>query len=85
MVIIMTEILANSKIYKNFQTVIPKEVRKQFEVTDDTIIEWGKTTDGELQINFRKKVTLKDVDGMIKKEDDMEGDWNIDRGVYLNE
>ena len=85
MVIIMTEILANSKIYKNFQTVIPKEVRKQFEVTDDTIIEWGKTTDGELQINFRKKVTLKDVDGMIKNEDDMEGDWNIDRGVYLNE
>ena len=81
----MTEILANSKIYKNFQTVIPKEVRKHFEVTDDTIIEWGKTTDGELQINFRKKVTLKDVDGMIKKEDDMEGDWNIEWGVYLNE
>ena len=27
----MTEILANSKIYKNYQTVIPKEVRKEFD------------------------------------------------------
>lgn len=82
---IMTEILANSKIYKNFQTVIPKEVRKQFQVTDDTIIEWGRGSDGEPKISFRKKVTLKDVDGMIKKEDDIEGDWDIDRSVYLNE
>ena len=57
----MTEILANSKIYKNYQTVIPKEVRKEFNVNDDTIIEWTKTDDDELKITFRKKVTLKDV------------------------
>lgn len=64
----MTEILANSKIYKNYQTVIPKEVRKEFNVNDDTIIEWTKTDDDELKITFRKKVTLKDVAGMIKKK-----------------
>ena len=81
----MSEIIANSKIYKNFQTVIPSEVRKQFNVTEDTIIEWGKSSDGELKVIFRKKVTLSDVAGMVKKEDDIEGDWNIDRGVYLNE
>ncbi|MDO5826527.1 MAG: hypothetical protein BZ137_04615 [Methanosphaera sp. rholeuAM130] len=81
----MTNILANSKIYKNYQTVIPKEVRKQYNVTDDTIIEWTKTDSGELNIKFRKKVTLEDVAGMIKKEDDTVGDWDIDRGVYLNE
>lgn len=63
----MTEILANSKIYKNYQTVIPKEVRKEFNVNDDTIIEWTKTDDDELKITFRKKVTLKDVAGMIKR------------------
>lgn len=85
MVIKMTEILANSKIYKNYQTVIPKEVRKEFNVNDDTIIEWTKTDDDELKITFRKKVTLKDVAGMIKKEDDIDSDWNIDKGVYLNE
>lgn len=81
----MTEILSNSKIYKNYQTVIPKEVRKEFNVNDDTIIEWTKTDDDELKITFRKKVTLKDVAGMIKKEDDIDSDWNIDKGVYLNE
>ena len=81
----MNEILANSNIYKNYQTVIPKNVRKEFNVTEDTIVEWIKNEEGELNITFRKKVTLKDVDGMIKKEDDIEGDWNIDRGVYLNE
>lgn len=81
----MTEILANSKIYKNFQTVIPKEVRKEYNVTDNTIIEWIKKDNNELKVNFRKKVTLEDVAGMIKKEDDVEDDWDIDRGVYLNE
>lgn len=81
----MTEILANSKIYKNFQTVIPKEVRKEYNITDNTIIEWIKKDNNELKVNFRKKVTLEDVAGMIKKEDDVEDDWDIDRGVYLNE
>ena len=81
----MTRVLANSKIYKNFQTVIPKEVRKLYNITDDTIIEWSKTDYGDLIIKFRKKVTLKDVTGMIKKDDDTIGEWNIDKGVYLNE
>ncbi len=81
----MTEILANSKMYKNFQTVIPKEVRKEYNITDNTIIEWIKKDNNELKVNFRKKVTLEDVAGMIKKEDDVEDDWDIDRGVYLNE
>ena len=73
----MTEILANSKIYKNFHTVIPIEVRKHFDVTEDSIIEWSITSNGKLNINFRKKVTLKDVAGMIKKEDDTQGEWNF--------
>ena len=81
----MTEILANSKMYKNFQTVIPKEVRKEYNITDNTIIEWIKKDNNELKVNFRKKVTLEDVAGMIKKEDDVEDDWDIDRRVYLNE
>ncbi len=81
----MNEILANSSIYKNYQTVIPKNVRKEFNVTENTVVEWIKNENGELNIKFRKKVTLKDVVGMIKKEDDIQDDWDIDRGVYLNE
>ena len=81
----MNELLANSSIYKNYQTVIPKNVRKEFNVTENTVVEWIKNENGELNIKFRKKVTLKDVVGMIKKEDDIQDDWDIDRGVYLNE
>lgn len=81
----MNEILANSNIYKNYQTVIPKNVRKEFNVTENTVVEWIENENGELNIKFRKKVTLKDVVGMIKKEDDIQDDWDIDRGVYLNE
>lgn len=81
----MIDILANTKMYKNKQTIIPSEIREKFDVDEDTIIEWGVDENGEPKINFRKKVTLKDVAGMIKKEDDVKGDWDIDKGVYLNE
>lgn len=81
----MTEILANTKIYKNFQTIIPKEIRDLYNIDNDTIIEWGVNDDGEPKIHFRKKVTLNDVAGIIKRENDVKGDWNTDEGVYLNE
>lgn len=80
----MTDVLANTKIYKNYQTVIPKEIRKEFNVTDKTVIEWS-IINGEPKIRFRQKVTLNDVKGMVKKENDVSGDWNIKQGVYLNE
>ena len=80
----MTDVLANTKIYKNYQTVIQKEIRKEFNVTDKTVIEWS-IINGEPSIRFRQKVTLNDVKGMVKKENDVSGDWNIKQGVYLNE
>lgn len=60
------KILANTKIYKNYQTAIPKEFRQQFDIDEDTIIEWGIDEEGRPQINFRKKVTLDDVIGIIE-------------------
>lgn len=81
----MMDILANTKMYNNKQTIIPSEIRDRFNVDENTIIEWGVDEEGEPKINFRNKITLNDVAGMIKKEDDVEGDWNIDNGVYLNE
>lgn len=81
----MIDILANTKMYKNKQTIIPSEVREKFDVDENTIIEWGVDENGNPKINFRKKVTLNDVAGMIKKENDVAEDWDIDKGVYLNE
>ena len=80
----MVDILANTKMYKNKQTIIPSEIREKFNVDEDTIIEWGVDESGLPTINFRKKITLEDVAGMIKKENDVKGDWNIDNGVYLD-
>ena len=77
--------IGNTKMYKNKQTIIPSQIRDKFDVDENTIIEWGVDEFGEPKINFRKKVTLKDVAGMVKKENDVEGDWGIDNGVYLNE
>lgn len=81
----MIDFLAYSKIDDNNQTVIPREIRDRFDVDENTIVEWGVGENEEPRINFRKKVTLDDVIGIVKKEDDVKGDWNIDKEVYLNE
>ena len=60
-----------------------QKTRSKFNVDKDTIIEWGIDENGNPKINFRKKVKLKDVAGIIKKENDTSGDWNVDEGVYL--
>ena len=52
--------IANTKIYKNFQTFIPKEVREAFDINEDTIVEWGITDNGQPEIKFRNKVNLND-------------------------
>lgn len=58
--------IATSKLYKNKQTSIPSEIRKRFNVDDDTIIEWGISDDGKPEINFRKKRNMKNMIGAIK-------------------
>ena len=58
-----------TKIYKNYQTSIPKEIRKKFNITQDTIVEWGIDDKGEPTINFRKKVTVDDIIGIVKTDE----------------
>ncbi|MBR2558454.1 MAG: hypothetical protein IKE95_08835 [Methanobrevibacter sp.] len=61
-------IITHTKIYKNFQTSIPKEVRETFGVNKDTIVEWGIDEKGKPEVNFRKKVNVDDIIGLIKTE-----------------
>ena len=61
--------VANTKIYKNFQTSIPKEMRKVFNITEDTIVEWGISDEGKPEVNFRNKVLLDDIIGIVKTKD----------------
>ena len=62
-------ILGHTKIYKNFQTSIPKEVRETFGVNKDTVVEWGIDEDGNPKVNFRKKVKVEDIIGLIKTDE----------------
>lgn len=48
-------ILATSKIQSNYQTTIPKEIRKNYDIDNDTIVEWIINENGNPEINFRKK------------------------------
>lgn len=76
------DILASTGVYKNYQTAIPKEVRKRFKVNiDNTILEWGINEKGNLEINFRRKRDIKELKGMIhldEKTDSVE----LKRSLY---
>ncbi len=60
---------ANTKIYKNFQTSIPKKMREAFDINDETIVEWGITDDGNPEVNFRNKVNIDDIIGIVKTKE----------------
>ena len=76
-----TMMIANTKIYKNFQTSIPKEVREAFDINDDTIVEWGITDDGQPEVNFRNKVKLDDIIGIVKT-DEVTNSEELKKEVY---
>lgn len=62
-------ILATSKIQSNYQTTIPKEIRKNYDINDDTVVEWAINNNGNPEINFRKKRNFKDLVGAFKSDE----------------
>jgi len=55
---------AETKISKDFKTLIPIEIRKRFKVRPGDIMEWKSTKDGA-EVKFRKKVTFEDICGVV--------------------
>ena len=62
-------ILATSKIKSNYQTTIPKEIRKNYDIDNDTVVEWAINENGNPEINFRKKRNFKDLVGAFKSDE----------------
>lgn len=62
-------ILATSKIQSNYQTTIPKEIRKNYDIDNDTVVEWSINDNGNPEINFRKKRSFKDLVGAFKSDE----------------
>ena len=65
-------VLATSKIYGNYQTSIPKEIRKRCNIDKDHVIEWSINEEGKPEIVFRKKRNFKNLIGAfhLKEETD---------------
>lgn len=61
----MVNVLATSKVQINYQTTIPKEIRKNFKVDNNTIIEWTINEKGKPELDFRRKRKLKELKGLI--------------------
>ena len=62
-------ILATSKIQSNYQTTIPKEIRKNYDIDNDTVVEWAINDNGNPEINFRKKRNFKNLAGAFKSDE----------------
>lgn len=50
-------------IYGKFQTVIPAEVRKEFNLDKSYKIEWRIKEDGKVELEFIKELTLDEMVG----------------------
>ena len=62
-------ILATSKIQSNYQTTIPTEIRKNYDIDNNTVVEWAINENGNPEINFRKKRNFKDLVGAFKSDE----------------
>lgn len=75
----MENIVASTKLYKNFQVVIPKEIRKEYDFDiDNTMIDWCINKDNEIVLIPRKKITTENILGIVKDKEK----WDIDKEVY---
>ena len=75
---------SETKISRGFQTVVPSDIRKRFDVGPGDILEWITTENGA-EIKFRKKVTIDDIFGMVDgpETDAVELKKKVQRGEKL--
>lgn len=52
-----------TSIYDKFQTVIPAEIRKEFNLDKSYKIKWKINDDGKVELEFIKELTLDDMVG----------------------
>lgn len=50
-------------IYDKFQTVIPAEIRNEFNLDKSYKIEWKITDDGKVELEFIKDLAIEDMIG----------------------
>lgn len=58
-----------TSIYDKFQTVIPVEIRKEFNLDKSYKIEWKINADGNVQLEFFKELSLDDMVGKYEAKE----------------
>lgn len=52
-----------TNIYDKFQTVIPSEIRKHYNLDQNYIIRWSINDAGKTELEFIKKIPIEDMIG----------------------
>lgn len=56
--------IAKTKMYEKFQTVVPKKIREKLGITHEhKIIEWNINDKNEVILTFKKKKSIDDLIG----------------------
>lgn len=73
-----------TKIYPNNQTVIPAIIRKEFNITKDTLVEWNVNSDNMVILTFKsKKPKISDLAGLGKgNNNEKTNAVDLKRGLY---
>lgn len=61
--------METTKMYKNHQTLIPKKIREEYNITEESILTWEKLNDEEIKIKVRRKRDITELDGLVKLPD----------------
>lgn len=75
--------IGETKVYKNNQTTIPSKVRKELNISEDSIINWDLNPDKTITISVKnKKPSVKDLVGLGSSKE-VTNAVELKRGLYL--
>jgi bifunctional DNA-binding transcriptional regulator/antitoxin component of YhaV-PrlF toxin-antitoxin module len=60
--------MITTKLYSRYQTVIPLEIRKKLQIDPNSLVNWVINENGKVELSFEKKISEKDLVGLIKEE-----------------
>lgn len=75
--------VGTTKIYKNNQTTIPSKIRKELNISEDSLINWNLNPDKTITITVKsKKPSVEDLIGLGSSKDKTNA-VDLKRGLYL--
>lgn len=61
-----------TKIYDKFQTVIPSEIRREFNLDKSYKVEWKINKQGKVELDFIKDLTLDEMVGKYSASENID-------------